>query len=241
MKIFTSLDDVIAAIHGGFCLGARTFKTPMVNQHPNNGRTTIWVTCGIPGVGKTTISEAIRSAYPPFQCAVVARDEIRTDLLWDIRKMDPEIQEKSIAWMDRMTSWEVQERLQRMLQDEKKTWSAIVVDGCHTEYNTLESLLMFLEQFGNKVIIHLLIIGDDESLCFHAINARKEGDYSDYGPQGHHQSIPDCVVKRKREEMKDLLENHFGCLVQKVDDIYWLRECAGRPQYSETYRKNQFK
>lgn len=241
MKIFTSLDDVIAEIHGGFCLGARTFTTPMVDQHPNNGRTTVWVMCGIPGVGKTTLAEGIRNAYPPFQCAVIARDEVRTDLLWDIRKMSPEMQEKSKEWMDRMTSWEVQERLGRLLSDEKKTWSGVVIYGCHTDYKTLESLLIFLNQFGNQVLVHLVIIGDHDSLCHHAINGREEGDYSDYGPHGHHQSLPDCVVKRKREEMKDLIENHFGCLVQKVDDIYWLREHTGRPTFSKKYRENQYK
>ena len=242
MKIFTSLDDVMTTIRGAFCLGARTFTTPMVDQEPNNGRTTVWVTCGIPGVGKTTISEAIRSAYPPFHCAVVSRDEIRTDILWDLRKLGPEVQERSLKHMDRLTSIEVQERVGRMLDEEnQKHWSAIVIDGCHTDYKTLEGLLIFLGQFGSKVLIHLMLIGDHDSVCFHAINDRKEGDYSDYGPHGHHQALPDCVVKRKRAEMKDLLDNHFKCLLDRVDDLYWLRECAGRPPFSQYYRENQSK
>ena len=200
----------MTTIRGAFCLGARTFTTPMVDQEPNNGRTTVWVTCGIPGVGKTTISEAIRSAYPPFHCAVVSRDEIRTDIL--------------------------------MLDEEnQKHWSAIVIDGCHTDYKTLEGLLIFLGQFGSRVLIHLMLIGDADSVCYHSINDRKEGDYSDYGPHGHHQALPDCVVKRKRAEMKDLLDNHFKCLLDRVDDLYWLRECAGRPPFSQYYRENQSK
>lgn len=241
MKIFTSLDDVLATIRGGFCLGARTFTTPVVDQHPNNGRTTFWITCGIPGTGKTTLSEAIRQAYPPFQCTVVSRDETRTDLLWDLRKLPKEEQERQNKWMDRMTSWEVQERIHRIMDDEKKTWSAVVVDGCHTEFNTLENLLDFINQYGNSVLVHLIIVGDPDSACYHAVTPKQEGDYSDYGPQGKHQSLPLVVLERKREEMKELLDKHLKCLLNRVDDIYWLRECPGRHAFSKVYRENQYK
>ena len=237
MKVFSSLDDALSLIRGSFCLGGRGFKTPMVDQECNNGRVSVWITCGIPGTGKTTLSETIRNAYPPYSCAVVSRDEIRTDLLWDSRKLDRKTQKLQNKWMDRMTSWEVQERLARMLDDPKKHWNGIVVDGCHTDANTLENLLEFLNQYENRIIVHLIIVGDEDSPCFHAINDRKEGDYSDYGPHGHHQSLPHCVVQRKREEMKDLLENHLNCIVPHVDDVFWIRECAGRPAFSKSYRE----
>ena len=241
MKIFTSLNDVLAVVKGSFCLGGRGFKTPLVDQECNNGRITIWITCGIPGTGKTTLSELLRSAYPPYSCAVVSRDEVRTDLLWDSRKLDQETREKQNKWMDRMTSWEVQERLAKMLNDPKKHWNAIVVDGCHTDANTLRNLLDFFDQYENRVLVHLIIVGDEESACYHAVNARSEGDYSDYGPHGHHQSLPLCVINRKRTEMRDLLSKHLEEIIPRVDDIYWIRECAGRPAFSKSYRENQVK
>lgn len=230
MKVFSSLQDAITNIRGCFCLGCRTFQTPMVEQHPNNGRTTVWILCGIPGTGKSTIAEILAQSYPPFSCVIISRDETRTGLLHDMEHLDEDTRKRRHNMLDELTTWEVISRLQRLITDtpKKERRAAIIIDGCHTDYMTVMHLLLCLNEMGNDVIVNFVVLGDADSVCCHAINDRKEGDYSDYGPKGFHQSLPDCVVKRKRQEMHDLIKNHSNDIVSLVDEVYCIPDCFDR-------------
>lgn len=224
------MKDAIATIRGSFCFGCRTFQTPMVDQHPNNYRTTFWIMCGIPGTGKSTVAEVLKNAYPPFRSIVISRDEIRTDLIYDFSKLDEETRKRHMSMLDDFTSWAVIKRIRRLINSTKKEdrYAAIIIDGCHTNYTTLLELLLALNQMGNQVIVNLVVVGDEESICCHAINDRKEGDYSDYGPHGHHQALPNVVIERKRREMHELLRHRSKDIFKRVDEIYCIPDAFDR-------------
>lgn len=227
MKIYTTVYDVMATIRGNFCLGGRGFNTPLVDQVPNNGIITVWIMVGIPGTGKTTISEMMKNAYPPYRCKVISRDETRTDILIDLERLPEDERKIRLKAMDTLTTRGVMERVRFFLDDPGRLCS-LIIDGCHTHWLTLLEMIDCVARYGNKVLINLLILGDPESTCCHAVSPKEEGDYSDYGPHGTHQNIPIVVLERKRKEMADLLTNHMEQIIPKVDEIYCILDCFDR-------------
>lgn len=227
MRIFTTVYDVMDTIRGNFCLGGRGFTTPVVDQVPNNGRITVWVLVGVPGTGKTTIAHQMMNAYPPFRCRAVSRDEARTDLLIEFESLNETERLLHIKSMDALVTRRVNERIRAML-DNPGRLCALIVDGCHTDYNVLSQVLNCLETYGSKVLIHLLMLGDPDSVCCHAVSPNQEGDYSDYGPHGTHQNVPLVVLERKRKEMADLLTNHMKEILMRVDEVYCIYDCFDR-------------
>lgn len=230
MRIFTSVYDVMATIRGSFCLGGRGFNTPVVEQMPDNGIITVWVLVGIPGTGKTTIADLMRTAYPPYKCRVISRDETRTDLLIDFERLPEEERNLRLKMMDVLTTRAVCARIRSFLDDPGRLCS-LIIDGCHTDYNTLNQTLDTILAYGKKVHIHLLILGDPDSACCHAVSDKKEGDYSDYGPHGIHENIPIVVLERKRREMSHLLHEEMPNILPKVDEVFCILDCFDRKKH----------
>ena len=199
MNCFSSLEDAINAIHGGFALGCRTFETH-TDALGQQRQTTVWVLCGLPGVGKSTLADAIYRAYPPLRCRIISRDNIRTDLIWQARKEDPK---KEFSDLDQKVTKTVLQQIKQVIKT--RCCVGLVIDGCHTRFSDLLNLLQFLNGFLNQIQVNLLIVGNELSDCNHGISNKKEGDYSDYSTCGQHNAVPYCVLARKRKELAETL------------------------------------
>lgn len=217
MNCFSSLEDAINAIHGGFALGHRTFETH-TDVLGRQRQTTVWVLCGLPGVGKSTLAEAIYRAYPPFRCKVISRDHIRTDLLWQARKGDAK---GELGDLDQKVSNLVIQEVKQAINT--KCCVGLVIDGCHTRFSVLFDLLRFLNGFLNQIQVNLLVIGNELSECNHGVNEKNEGDYGDYSSNGQHNAIPRCVLVRKRKELAETLRTeNMKRLIQYVDECLFI-------------------
>lgn len=217
MNHFSSLDDALACINHGFAFGCRLFTSHCHQDLP--GQTVVWITCGLPGVGKSAFAKRIFEAYPPLACRMITRDVVRTDILWEDRKKA----NKETYNLDRRVSEAVLERLKDNLEDHP---AAIIVDGCHVEYHCLLQLVQFLHAYGNDVMTNLIIMGDERSWSNHELSSKDEGDYSDFGPNGRHTSLPLAVFEKKQKQFFELLRT------SKFQDIkHYLDYCFVVPAY----------
>lgn len=218
MNHFSSLDDALACINHGFAFGCRLFTSHCHQDKP--GQTVVWITCGLPGVGKSAFAKRIFEAYPPLTCKMITRDVVRTDLLWEDRKKVPGA---TTTLLDQRVSDAVIESIKRNLESEP---AAIIVDGCHVEYHCLLQLVQFLHTFGDKVMTNLIIMGDERSWSNHELSNKEEGDYSDFGPQGRHTALPLKVFEKKQKQFFELLRT------SKFQDIkHYLDYCFVVPAY----------
>lgn len=218
MNHFSSLDDALACINHGFVFGSRLFTSHCHQNKP--GQTIVWITCGLPGVGKSVFAKRIFEAYPPMTCKLITRDVIRTDLLWEDRKKDSSTAHSNL---DQRVSDAVLESIKRDLEANP---AAIVVDGCHVEYQCLLQLVQFLHVFGDKVMTNLVIMGDERSQPNHELSNKEEGDYSDFGPRGTHTALPLKVFEKKQKQFFELLRT------TKFQDIkHYLDYCFVVPAY----------
>lgn len=217
MNHFSSLDDALACINHGFAFGCRLFNSHCHQNKP--GQTAVWITCGLPGVGKSAFARRIFEAYPPMACRMITRDVIRTDLLWEDRKSGLVTKDS----LDKRVSDMVLERLKVNLKSHP---AAIIVDGCHVEYHCLLELVQFLHTYGDTVMTNLIVMGDERSWSNHKLSDKDEGDYSDFGPQGRHTSLPLKVFEKKQKQFFELLRT------SKFQDIkHYLDYCFVVPAY----------
>lgn len=188
--------------------------------YPTSGRkTSFFVTCGIPGTGKSTYCRLLRNKFVEGDCKIINRDEIRGNLLWELRKEESEIQKEKIKKLDKLVSKKVIEEIINCLNEKK--YFGIIIDGCHTEWKTLARLLKFLNTIENS-IINLLIVGYYNSPCNYKTSNKKEGDYSDYDENFNHNTIPLEVLTRKRDEMKFLFLHFFEFMIPNIDYVFVL-------------------
>lgn len=228
MKNFTAIKEAIASIRGNFCLGCRMF------QQPNNSSTTIWITCGIPGTGKSTITRLLQRAYLPLYIKVISRDKIRSELIQEFNQItDEEVRKQQLKMMDDYISTLVIKQIHRLICNTKKEnrCAAIIVDGCHTNYMTLLELLLTLNQLQDQVLINLLVVGDEESVCCTSINHKKEGDYSDYGVNGLHNAVPKVIIDKKRKEMHELIRHRSKDIFKLIDGLYCVPDAFNQSYY----------
>lgn len=188
---------------------------------PTSGRkVSFFVLCGLPGVGKTTLANEIKSCYFENDAIILSRDEIRVDILWEMRKDEPEKQKETTLYLDDQVSEKMISKIHECVDQDK--YYGIIIDGCYTNWKDLLWLLLEINNFKNDPIINLLIIGNENSKCHYLISDKKEGDYSDYNEDGTHKTIPFCVLQRKRKELKDLLEKRIDSLYNHIDFIVFL-------------------
>lgn len=176
-----------------------------------------WIMCGLPGTGKTTTCKKLVESYGDESVFMITRDTVRTDLLWEMRKK-PELCDK-ICDLDNLVTEKVLQILEDHFANSEAPAKGIIIDGCHTEINTLRKILNFIAELTKQnnfgVIVNLVLIGSPHSICHHALNNHKEGDYSDY-KGSFHNSLPKSVFERKRKEFEQTytaisFDNNIEC------------------------------
>lgn len=201
-----------------FVFGDRLFTVH--NHQDKPGQTVVWITCGLPGVGKSTFAQRLFGAYPPLACRIISRDVVRTDLLWEERKGDLG---GIIENLDKKVSDKVLELLMSNLKDHP---AALIIDGCHVEYQCLLQLVRFLHCYGDAVMINLIIMGDERSRSNHNLSNKEIDDYSDFGTQGKHTALPLKVFEKKQQQCFELLRT------SKFQDImHYIDYCFTIPAY----------
>lgn len=176
----------------------------------------IFIFCGIPGTGKSTYSKILQNKFVEGDCKIISRDELRGNLLWEMRKEEQEEQNKKRKKLDKLVSKKVFEEISLAIEENK--FSGIIIDGCHTDWKILAKLLQFVNKIENT-IIHVLIVGNYVSETNWEISNKKEGDYSDYDEKFNHEKIPLEVLSRKRNEMRVLFSYYFQFMIPLIDYV----------------------
>ena len=187
---------------------------------PTTGRKVVFsLLCGLPGTGKSTLAEKIKNSYTPDEALIINRDKIRVSILWEIRKEEKKDQEKILKNLDNVVTERIIDIINTTVS-KQKYWG-IIIDGCHTDWKIMSTMLFCLERFENT-IINIYIVGTYESGCKYTLSNKKEGDYSDYKTDASHQSIPLCVFERKRKEMRKLLNVYLAHIYNYADFITFI-------------------
>lgn len=175
----------------------------MNNQRFRN----VYITMGLPGTGKTSFCERLYSGFPPGQCKLIKRDQVRMDLLWDIRKEDPKKQEEQLKNIDNLTTEAVIEAFYAAYDN--SNYAGFIIDGCHTEARTMLALLNAIRGVvqDEPVVVTVCIVGCPYSGSYYQLTDQSEGDYSGFERDGKHTSIPLIVYNKKKRQMLEFLND----------------------------------
>lgn len=195
----------------------RLFPTSLRRQN-------IFITVGLPGVGKSTFCELMRCSCPPYACRVISRDETRVELLWDMRKLEPKEQEERKLKLDSLVSSAMIDKVLAVVHKGYDSVKTLIIDGCHTKMTELISLIGSIKQAADitfkDISITLVLVGNAESQCRHNLSNKKAGDYSDYEIAGHHTAVPKEIFEHKRKQLRELLQPEpFKVVADMVDYV----------------------
>ena len=194
---------------------------PVVGKRKN-----FFITLGLPGVGKTTFCELLSASFPPGTCKIINRDEIRAGIVWELRKLSPEAQKAEKDEIDDRVTERVINHFSEILANEPSI-SSIIIDGCHTYFPCLYSILEAIHgscgMLKQSFAIHLCMIGSPLSKCAHKLSSKSKDDYSDYTRGGYHTAIPKEVFKLKRIQYFNLIcQETFQKVTELCDYVYVL-------------------
>lgn len=196
---------------------------------------TVQILMGLPGTGKSSYAMFMRQMNP--RVTVITRDVIRCEVLWysmyegNEDKTDLSVFEKHFEELlkecrvpnldlkiDKEERLAVERKIRKLNSKPNPKYNLIILDGCHTKWECIQRLLKVIRKFKNTYI-ELIFFGNYESECHHKLTLKPEGDYTDYKNTFQHTSIPIRVLQRKREEFKDIFQNHMDELKQMSDNI----------------------
>lgn len=200
-------------------------------------RKNIYITLGLPGVGKSTFCELMRASCPPGTAKVIIRDAVRVGLIWETRKLTTDQQKEINEDIDFLVTQAVCSRVADVLKNEPSI-SVIIIDGCYTLYDDLKYTLEHIEgdcaMLGIEYALHLCMIGSPLSMCVHNVSDKKKNDYTDYRTGGYHTSVPKEVLDMKRTQYFNLLcRETFQHITELCDYVYVL------PAYDPRAAKGQ--
>ena len=186
-------------------------------------RLNVFVTIGLPGVGKSTFCELMRASCPLYTSRVISRDETRVEILWDMRKMSPEEQEERKKKLDQLVSQCMMSKVTSIISNTANGIKTLIIDGCHTKMTELVSLLGTIRQAADlcfrDVLINLVLVGTIDSQCRHVLSDKKAGDYSDYEMTGHHSAVPKEIFEHKKKQLQELLAPECFKVVTEMTDF----------------------
>lgn len=186
-------------------------------------RLNVFLTIGLPGVGKSTFCELMRASCPMYTSRVISRDETRVELLWDMRKMSPEEQEERKHMLDQLVSHSMLDKVTSIISNPSNGVKTLIIDGCHTKMTELVSLLSTIHQAADlafrDILVNIVLIGSTDSVCRHNLSDKKAGDYSDYEFTGHHTAVPKEIFEHKKKQLKELLSPECFKVVAGMADF----------------------
>lgn len=185
----------------------------------------VLILCGLPGAGKT---HYINNLFEEEDKVVVSRDEIRSNLIWDLRKNPQNI---TINLDNKVDLFEM-DAVEKELKKRLHKW--IVLDGCHCKLGFLRNIIALIHLVSPCSDVVLVFIGNEKTKCSHFLTDKKDGDYSDYEKNGTHFSIPLEVYKRKQKEMREIFDN-FNSIREICDIIHFL------PSYIDFLSEDELK
>lgn len=196
---------------------------------------TTQILIGLPGTGKS--SYAMFMQQMNSRVSVITRDIIRCEVLWyTIYEGDEDKQDLSVfeehfedlvkecrvpnmdLKIDKEERLAIERKIRKNNAKSNPKYNLIILDGCHTKWECIQRLLNTIRKFKN-VYIELVFFGDYDSECHHKLTLKPEGDYSDYKNNFQHDAIPIPVLQRKRDELRDLFQNHMDELKNLSDNI----------------------
>lgn len=191
----------------------------------------IFITMGLPGVGKSTYCELLSHSVPHCMVKVIKRDKIRMDLLWEMRKDEPEKQKEVINKLDDLTTAAVLDEFENAYNNDQHL-TTFIFDGCYTEKKTMFNLLNGIRNIiqDDSVIVSVCIIGSPSSTSAYQLTDQDEGDYSAFDNTGAHHTIPKCIFRKKKKQMQDFLldQEAFASMSFLVDYYYLIPSIDGR-------------
>lgn len=184
----------------------------------------ILIFVGLPGTGKTTFAkycfDCLKSKNREKELYIITRDKIRCHLL-NNPPNDPNWKKNLDEFVDRVELF----YLTAAMFVHYFNYKTIILDGCHTNYEKLKTLLEKLNEmnYGEKGYraykIQIMLFGNQNTTCGYKISDKDEGDYTDYDLQTYeHSTIPQKVIERKRAELKELYE-HMDTIKSLVDQV----------------------
>lgn len=190
----------------------------------------IYVTMGLPGVGKSSFCEQLSHSFVQGECRMIKRDQKRMDILWDIRKEEPEKQEEMMKNIDDLTTNAVLDEFE--LAYDNPAYTGFIIDGCHTRADATLYLLSNIRRIvkDDPSLITVCVVGSPYSGSYYELTDQSEGDYSGFERDGTHRTIPRCIFEKKKRELIRFLtdEENFETMSFLIDSYMIIPSFDGR-------------
>lgn len=194
----------------------------------------IFILCGIPGVGKTTLGDNIQRMFAKAGTNLYClnRDAIRVNMLNLFRQAAMEKRDDFRNLIPRNFDTILTASCATKMDHRVYGRDGVVFDACNTDLTELLFLLKLLGQHWCTSMqkIHLVFVGDPSSKCSHRVIDSDPSLYSEYDHEDdsldyfkdEHSKIPRKVLEAKRKQMEELIKPESIEILknQKIASIY---------------------
>lgn len=164
----------------------------------------LFILCGVPGSGKTTVTDAMfkHELKTNHRTCIITRDDVRVRIL-NGPKCPYLPKDKMSLPVDMLCNASIISSLENEYR--------AIYDGCNTSIYRLNLLLEMIRHVHFHIPIVLIMLGDDETETKHKVVDVDATLFSEYerDEEGNllpnHSAIPRSVMEEKRKEMKELI------------------------------------